>query len=235
MNQYQNNRQLIIGMGEVGTALGEILVEQYNVFCFDPFDVHYSQDVQGEFEVMHICFPYSENFIQNVKAYQEKYQPHYTVIHSTVPVGTSRKCGASHSPIRGLHPHLESGIKTFTKFIGGEQASEVADIFRRVGLRVAILDKQESTELGKLADTEYYRECIEFCKRIKELCDKQGVPFHEVYTMFNQTYNEGYILLGHPEFVRPVLQPIMKPIGGHCLLPNQKLIKLSEDEGKNTV
>ena len=76
----------------------------------------------------------------------------------------------------------------------------------------------------KLFDTEYYRVCIEYCQRVKRYCDEHNLNFHEVYTLGNQTYNDGYIALGHPEFVRPVLQPIMKEIGGHCVLENSKLI-----------
>lgn len=226
-------KTLIVGTGEVGTALGEILVEQYKVHCYDPFDDHYSEELKGEFEIMHVCFPYSERFIDEVKKYQEKYKPKYTIIHSTVPVGTSGSVGAVHSPIRGIHPNLEEGIKTFTKFLGGDKASEVADYFRRAGMKVALFDKSETTEAMKLFDTEYYRACIEFAHRVKKYCDEHNLNFHEVYTLGNQTYNEGYTQLGHPEFVRPVLQPIMKPIGGHCVMKNKELIQINE--GKSQV
>jgi len=74
-------------------------------------------------------------------------------------------------------------------------------------------------------DTEYYRACIEFAQRVKNLCKMHDVPFADVYTLANLTYNEGYTKLGHPEFVRPVLEPIMKEIGGHCVLPNKKILE----------
>ena len=213
-------------MGEVGQALGKVLAD-YNPVYVDPAKgQEYGKEL--EVEIMHITFPYSDNFIQYVKEYQEKYKPKYTVIHSTVPVGTSSHVGAIHSPIRGLHPNLESGIRTFVKFLGGADASAVADYFRRSDIRVALFDKSETTEALKLFDTEYYRVVIEFAHRVKTYCDKHNLNFHEVYTLGNQTYNEGYTKLGHPEFVRPVLQPIMKPIGGHCVVPNSELIKLSE-------
>lgn len=219
-------KTLIIGMGEVGTALAEVLMDQ-DLELYD-LNSGTEPDLNARFDILHICFPYSEKFLDYVKAYQERYQPKYTIIHSTVPVGTSRKCGAIHSPIRGIHPQLAEGIKTFVKFIGGAGASEVADYFRRTGLRVVLFDDPESTEAGKLFDTEYYRCCIEFAQRVKAYCDERGLNYHEVYTIFNQTYNEGYSLLGHPEFVRPVLQPIMKPIGGHCVMQNKELIQKDE-------
>lgn len=213
-----SNRHLTIGLGEVGTAVLNI------------FGGHGHDPIEGlviapqQFDIIHICFPYSPSFINDVKTYQEAFKPTYTIIHSTVPLGTSSACNATHSPIRGLHPNLEEGIRVFHKFIGGPQASQVADFFRRAGLRVVLFDKSETTEAMKLFDTEYYRACIEFAHRVKNYCDEHSLNFHEVYTLANQTYNEGYGELGFPEYIRPVLQPIMTEIGGHCLIPNSKLL-----------
>lgn len=216
-------KSLVLGAGEVGRAMYAILAEHYDTEIIDK-----DSRAESSFEILHVCFPYSEEFVSEVKKYQKKYSPKHTVIHATVPVGTSRECDAIHSPIRGLHPDLVPGIKTFVKFLGGERASGVADYFRRAGLKVVLFDDQETTEAGKLFDTEYYRVCIEFAHRVKQYCDKHKLNFSEVYRIFNQTYNEGYELLGHKEFVRPILEPIMKEIGGHCVLSNKELIKLSE-------
>jgi hypothetical protein len=218
-------QSMIVGMGEVGTSLFRILKKYYKVGTRDLYKVSV-QDIPVD--ILHICFNYSDDFVNQVKAYQEEYKPEYTVIHSTVPVGVSRKCNAIHSPIRGLHPNLESGILTFPKFLGGEQASQIADYFRRADIKVILCGRQETTEAMKLFDTEYYRHCVEFAHRVKKYCDKHSLNFHEVYTLSNETYNEGYTKLGHPEFVRPVLQPIMKEIGGHCLIPNKGFISQSE-------
>lgn len=222
-------RSLIIGKGEVGTSLHSVLWDHYEV---ETYDLKKGTEPSGTFEILHICFPYSEKFIDYVKAYQELYQPKYTVIHSTVPVGTSKQLNATHSPIRGIHPNLVDGIKTFVKFLGGPQASEVADYFRRAGLRVMLFDRAENAEALKLFDTQYYLECVRFVQRVKTFCLKHNLSFSDVYRLGNITYNEGYTKLGHPEFVRPILEPIMKVVGGHCLLPNEKLLELSEDEGK---
>lgn len=220
-------KSIIIGYGEVGQGLYSVLTDNY--FDIDTLDAEDEQkDLKEEYDIIHICFGFSDQFIEAVKTYQQRFKPKYTIIHSTVPVGTSRQIGAVHSPIRGIHPNLEGGIRTFPKFLGGEQSSEVADYFRRAGMKVILFDKSETTEALKLFDTEYYRTCIEFAQRVKLFCDKNNLNFSEVYTIPNQTYNEGYTKLGMPEVVRPVLQPIMKVIGGHCLVPNSKLIKLSE-------
>jgi hypothetical protein len=218
---------LIIGfLGEVGSALRDVLGDNHRLDNLGGIDLGNNSFglSKDRFDILHICIPYSDQFVEQVKRYQKNFKPTYTIIHSTVPVGTSKKLSALHSPVRGLHPHLVEGMRTFPKFIGGPGASGVADVFRKAGIKVILVDKAETTELGKLFDTEYYRVCIEFMQSVKERCDKEGLNFHEVYTLFNQTYNEGYTKLGFSEYVRPVLQPIMTPIGGHCVLPNAELI-----------
>lgn len=171
---------------------------------------------------MHVCFPYSDAFIGDVRKYREELQPKHTVVHSTVPVGTCSILVATHSPVVGLHPNLEESLMTFRKFVGGPDASEVAEEFRRCGMRVVVTDKSETTELLKLMCTAYYGLMVEFTKDVKRLCTKLGVPF-EVWQLWNENYTEGYRTLGH-KYDRPELQPIMTEMGGHCVIPNLDLI-----------
>lgn len=208
-------RHLVIGAGEVGTAIASI-------FNCDTVDKE-EKPKRGTFDILHICIPYSEKFIDIVKEYQFYYIPKYTVIHSTVKPGTSKELGAIHSPVIGIHPYLETGIRTFTKFLGGERASEVADEFRRHGIKVYLFDKAETSELMKVLDTTFYSLCIEYTKHVKEQCDELGVPF-EAWTVYNNNYNIGYEKMGYPEYTRPNLVPIMGPQGGHCTRNNCDLL-----------
>ena len=210
-------KAIVVGAGEVGKAISSI-------FQCEVLDL--SGHEQRHIDYLHICFGWSEGFEEEVERYQMLYSPLFTIIHSTVPVGTSQKLGAVHSPIRGMHPELERGIREHTKFIGGPKAHEVAEYFRDFGLKVLLCDQSEATELGMLLGTECYRVNIEFAKYAKEKCAEHGVPFNESYTLFAREYNEGWIRLGRPEYVRQVLVPIMGPIGGHCLESNKELIKL---------
>ncbi len=205
---------IIIGNGEIGKSLHKVI----------------GGDIRGKeaewargYDIIHICFPYSSEFIEQVKGYQKGYNPKYTVIHSTVPVGTSRKCNAINSPCLGVHPYLEESFKTFTKYLGGENAGEVADYFRRANIKVYITDKPETTELMKLLCTTKYGIDIEYAKDVKRQCDKYGVPF-EMWTLWTGNYNHGYRKLGQGQFVRPNLIPNMQKINGHCVLPNTELI-----------
>ncbi len=230
-----NKQSIICGMGEIGKSLYNVLRKQYKIWHVDK-DGELKTDLSGllecynmkqvkpsEFDILHICFGYSENFVEQVKKYQEEYKPEYTVIHSTVPVGTNRKCNSISSPCLGIHPDLEPGLRTFIKFLGGEKASEVADYFRRAGLKIYLFDQPETSELMKILDTTFYGVCLEYTKDVKKQCMKLGIPF-EAWTLWTNNYNEGYQKLGHPEFTRPNLTPIMKKLGGHCILPNTELL-----------
>lgn len=221
-------KTLVIGLGQIGSGLIEVLKSVHPVNGIDKFNLNYPGVVLGEtFDIVHICFGCQadgvNDFVKEVKAYQQVYQPKYTIIHSTVPVGTSRLCGAIHSPVMGRHPYLAQSIRIFTKFIGGKQASDVAAYFMKAGIEVYLYDKQETTEAMKLLSTQRYGVDIEFTKMVKMECDELGIPF-EAWTLWTEAYNEGYTKLGLKKFWRPLLVPIMTEIGGHCVLPNMDLL-----------
>lgn len=212
-------KTLIVGAGEIGSNLSSILSKRYETKIIDK-----DNELDFEPEIMHICFPYSEEFIEAVKDYQKNYKPKYTIIHSTVPVGTSKLCDAVHSPCMGIHPDLKESMLTFTKYLGGEDSSEVAQYFRRAGMKVYLTDKSETTELMKILSTSFYGLLIEWTKEVKDQCDEYDVPF-EMWTHWTNNYNTGYEKLGHPEFHRPNLVPIKTKIKGHCILPNLEFLE----------
>lgn len=211
---------IIIGDGEVGTSLYNILKEYYPTKIRGEDEPEWTDE---SCDILHICFPYSDEFKDEVRRYIKKYNPEFTIIHSTVPVGTSREVKAMHSPIRGKHPKLERSIREFVKYIGGEKASYVADYFRRADIRVYLFDKPETTELMKILSTTMLGVNIEFTQEVKKLCDKFDVPF-SAWTHFTDTYNKGYKKQDKGHFNRPNLVPIMKELGGHCLSSNAKLL-----------
>lgn len=207
---------LVIGLGEVGKAIREVLGA-------DGLDINITP-THSTYDVLHICFPYSNKFVENVVAYQKKYTPSLTIIHSTVPIGTSRECNAVHSPVRGIHPHLTEGVRTFVKYFGGKDAEQAAKIFRDLGITVKATPLSENTEALKLWDTTIYGMNIIIEKAIHEFCKTHDLDFNLIYADANTTYNEGYERLGHPEYKKYILAHKEGPIGGHCVIPNAKLI-----------
>ncbi len=212
-----NKTNLVIGLGQIGTAIKSIL---------ECHGIDKETMIAGpKFDVIHICFPWSDEFIEQVKYYQNEYKPTLTIIHSTVPIGISKQLDAIHSPCRGVHPLLEEGIRTFVKYFGGEKSEEAAEIFREKGIQVLAIENSDATEALKLLDTLQYGLNIMIEKEIYKFCEQKGVNPDIVYKMANRDYNEGYMKLGRPEVVRPYLNHVDGPIGGHCILPNAKIME----------
>ena len=214
---------IVVGYGEIGKAVFDVLNPYYDLDIHDPKQ-EFEASSSG-YRVMHICFGYSKNFIKEVERYKKKFKPKYILVHSTVPIGTCKKIGAAHSPVEGRHPYLAESIRKFVKSIGGKDADWLADYLRYAGIKVQVFESSDATELAKVLSTTYYGVCVEYAKYCKEQCEKYGVPFSEVYTLFNKAYNEGYKTMGFPEYQRPVLQPLKKKIGGHCVLPNLNFLE----------
>jgi UDP-N-acetyl-D-mannosaminuronate dehydrogenase len=219
----------IVGYGEIGSSLEKFYLKysQYEVSIVDPY-VGKNDDLSNV-DVLNICIPFIDNFVGVVEDYIQKYNPKYTVIHSTVSPGTTEKIGGRvcHSPVRGLHPNLDTGIKTFLKYIGADDQSvglEYQKHLKDMGIESYICKNSKTTEYSKLLDTTYYGVCIAFHAEVMELCEKEGVDFDEVMTLYNKTYNEGYSKLGKSNVVRPVLYGTKK-IGGHCVTPNAHILK----------
>ncbi len=219
----------IVGYGEIGSSLAKVYSEfsQYEVKVFDPY-LNKNDDLT-DVNILNICIPFIDNFIGVVNEYIEKYNPEYTVIHSTVSPGTTEKIigKVCHSPVRGLHPNLDLGIKTFLKYIGSED-QDVSISYQKhleeLGIKSYICKSSKTTEYSKLLDTTYYGMCIAFHADVAALCENEGLDFDEVMTLYNKTYNEGYNNLGKPNVMRPVLYA-SKKIGGHCVTPNANILK----------
>lgn len=215
-------KAIIIGAGEVGKSLYEVVKDKHSVILRDK-----DREESGVYvSVMNICFPYFDGFESEVERYKDLYKPVVTIIHSTVPVGTSRKLAAAHSPIHGKHPNLAGGIKTFVKYLGAGEGVDIdlAYIFlKEAGINVKRVSSPEASELSKILCTSYYGWNIIFNKEVKKICDELGVSFEEVYG-WNKFYNEGYSRLGMQQFIRPILEFKEGPIGGHCVAQNAKLL-----------
>lgn len=213
----------ILGNGEIGSSLAKFFV--------DPKikDLNRDDGLAGV-EFLHVCIPWSDNFVEIVKKEIQQIRPKLTVIHSTVAPGTVKEIGGMvvHSPVRGVHPNLYDGIKTFVKYIGAEnqEAAEMAEAhLSSAGIKTKIFFPAITTELGKILDTTYYGVVISWHGEMKEICDKFGVDFEKAVTDFNQTYNEGYVKLGKSNVIRPVFYPPQNGKPKHCIVPNATILE----------
>lgn len=215
----------ILGYGEVGQAIAK--------FYKNPKikDLKRDDGLEGV-DILHICIPWSKDFVKIVKKEIKKIKPKLTIIHSTVAPGTTKKIGGMvvHSPIRGIHPYLQKSIKTFVKYIGtdNKKAGKLAKKhLESLGIKTKVFTPSTITEIGKLLSTTYYALCIAWHGEMKKICDKYKIDFEKVVTDFNKTYNKGYKKLGKKNVIRPVLYPPQKTRGitGHCVIPNAEILK----------
>ena len=228
------NKSIIIGAGEVGKSLYEVLKAIYgkDILLRDKISTNMEEAlyISKDTSFLNICYPYSNSFIEDTKNYIAQYKPSVaTIIHSTVPVGTTRKCGKAcvHSPIHGKHPNLAEGIKTFVKYVGGANINTVylaRYYLEKAGIATKMVSSPEVSELSKILCTTYYGWNIIFAKEVATICKEMDLPFKEVYTDWNREYNKGYTALGMGQFARPVLEAIEGPLGGHCITNNCDLL-----------
>ena len=218
----------IIGYGEIGQGLEKVYLEKGYTPLIRDLD---RDDGLDEVDILNICIPYSDKFIAQVSEFMGFINPEIAIIHSTVPPGTTDTISIAHpqivhSPVRGVHPHLDEGIKTFIKVFGGIKATEAAEHYEQdLHVTSCVYSSSRATEVAKLLDTSYYGVCIAWHDYVRQLCEQNGVSFEEAQSHYNTTYNEGYKELGKSNVVRPTLTPPDGKIGGHCVVPNAELLR----------
>ncbi len=226
----------ILGMGEVGRAVSELAQGKYTILTKD---LDHDTIQNNDLDILHVCIPFNESFIASIEAATKLAKPKLIIINSTVAPGTTRQVAAVtktlciHSPIMGVHPHLAKYQTHFTKVIGAmdDVAFKLAKAhWLDLGApKIARFDSPEDSELAKLLCTTYYGWNIVFNKMVKKLTEKTNTNFEQVYTRFSEVYNEGYAQ-SLPHVRRPILKYIEGPIGGHCVIPNLKILSEAFDE-----
>lgn len=215
----------IIGIGEIGSSLAEV----YKSKGFRPMlrDIDLNT-IYGDVDVLNICLPYGKEFVNIVNGYIDEYLPKITIIHSTVPVGTTKqiKRPCVHSPVRGIHPNLKEGIEKFVKFIGYNDDVDLMlteEHYRELEIIFYPVKGSDASELAKLTSTTYYGLCIAWHGEMKKMCDKHNIDF-DVINKWTQSYNLGYYGLDMQHVIRPNLYPPENGIGGHCVIQNTELL-----------
>ena len=210
---------LIVGLGEVGKPLMEVIEDHFEVVGIDiePVEFH------GDCEVLHICIPFQiHDFVGACAAYINKYQPRLTVINSTVAPGTTRavfeKTGLAiaYSPVRGKHNKMKQELLQYTKFVGGinpESSQSAAEHFQSVGMNTKILSSPESVELAKLTETTYFGILIAWAQEVERYCDQLSLNYDEIVSYYEEI-----------KYLPPV-RYFPGVIGGHCVMPNIDILK----------
>lgn len=223
---------IILGMGEVGETLFDLLVKR-NFDCIGIDSIaskskNYSENKNIENpEYLHVCLPGElTEFTNIVSDWINKIRDlKAVVIHSTVKPGTTKKIQEKStipvlfSPVRGVHRRFLDDIKKYTKFISTDDEQIDTKIKIDLEKRFEKVDWMSTTKTAELAkilvDTTYYGWLINYAQITKMICEKEGVDFDEMWKFADEIHEN----LGN----RPKMYPGI--IGGHCVLPNLNLIE----------
>jgi hypothetical protein len=216
----EQGKTLVVGLGEVGGALAAVLERQQPILRHDLQPQEFAESIG----VMHLCFPYQSRtqFEASATKYIERFRPALTIVNSTVVPGTVRAIAdhsgalVAYSPVRGKHARMVQELLQYTKFVAAPEpdaASEAEAHFRAAGMTTGRFDHVETLELAKLTETTYFGVLIAFAQEVNRLAEKTGGDYSEVTKFFSEidflprsTYFPGFI-------------------GGHCVIPNIKLLK----------
>lgn len=216
---------LVIGLGQIGTALQRVLGRQYNV---SGLDLGGKGPDPRRVDVLHIAIPYSDDFAKVVQDYMEVYHPFLTIVYSTLPIGTCEKVGSHvvHSPVEGKHPRLDKSILISPRWMGCSDDSSLEaalSVWQPLVEVVRTMQSSRFTEFLKLRSTAKYGVNLVWTDYEAGVANKLGVSWNAVKE-FDQDYNYLYQDLGMPEYQRYILDPPGGVIGGHCIVPNAELL-----------
>mgnify|MGYP001582614525 CR=1 FL=1 len=226
-------KSLIIGFGEVGGALYEILKVKHEVWrkdigpeYIDPDGSTGSEKKTGQVWALHVCLRYSDNFMQTILGYMGAHSPRVVDVCTTVPPGTTRRLGptAVHSTTRGLHPNLAESLKTFVKHIGGPLSRELVPYYGRAGIQCVAYERPETTELAHILYNAAYGVQLMLADEMQQLCRHYGTDYVETVLGYTATGNRGFEKLDHKGKARMLIWPPGGRIGGHCVVQGAGLI-----------
>ena len=223
---------IVLGMGEVGETLFDLLVERgINCVGIDLDNSkckNYSENsIIENPEYLHVCLPgeltqfieITSNWISKINGLK------VVLVHSTIKPGTTKniqekfKIPILFSPVRGVHKRFLDDIKKYTKFISSDDKQIDSKIKLDLKKRFEKIDWMSSTKTAELAkilvDTTYYGWLINYAQITKMICEKEGVDFDEMWKFADEIHEN----LGN----RPKMYPGI--IGGHCVIPNLNLVE----------
>lgn len=210
---------IVAGLGEVGKPLLSILARSFDCvgIDIDPVAVH------APISALHICYPFQiPRFVQISTEYIRRFNPELTIIHTSVPPGTTRQVQdevpenmVAFSPVRGKHARMEQDMLRYCKFAAATRSDAVSaalDHLAAAGFKTATFPTPEIAELSKLLETTYLGVIIAWTQEIERLAAQFGGSFDDV----NSFIKEVDFL---PSHVFPGV------IGGHCVLPNIDILR----------
>lgn len=225
-----SNNQIIIGGGEVGSALRDVLGGDIPVIDINVKKSKGTALLPDTADILHICFPYHKTFACDIQDYNELHHSKMIIIHSTVPVGTSytvqtlvgKDVTVIYAPTRGVHSRFVEDMKSYTKIwasvnlITHEELNIFSTLWHDAKVNIDRWDSIKDLELAKvLVDTTYYGWLIAFRFAADQIATNYGADKEKIWEFADEIHEK----LGN----RPRMFSNVDGIGGHCVLPNLEL------------
>jgi hypothetical protein len=192
-----------------------------------------SQEDKTDYKILFFTIPFEsfETFSEIIHSYNFLYKPQTLIIMSTVPIGTLESLqipNAFHFAVRGTHPDLSEGLMTFIPTMVGVKYHQsinphtLVPVFQlfipNFTFNDLICVSYKTSEAAKLFSLARYALDIVMCKAIDEFCTDRNINFSQAYSLATTIYNQGWMKLLKPQYLRPNLIPTVGPIGGHCVM-----------------
>ena len=219
-------KHLVLGVGEIGSAYYKLLSPHYRVFRKDIDPARSDKKFPRSVDVIHICLRYGDEFHTIVRQALDRFKPGLINVMTTTPPGTCETIDpyAVHSTTRGLHPSLDQFIRHTAKHYGGPRAAEVAELFNGIIYPPPILHPfAKTTELCHIASNTQYAASILYADELEKLFRHYGVDWFD-FERYSASHNDGFAAMGYSSKFRPVLHPSGGRLGGHCIAPNARLV-----------
>ena len=227
-------KDVVAGLGEIGLPILKLLSKNQTISGYDINDNLMNKSKFKKFEsyktsFLHIAIPFTEKFLLNVTSLFKKFKPECIVIHSTISPGTTTKLQIKfnipiiYSSTRGVHKTMLKDLKRYTKFFAISKnapkkqwaITSFSKKMKFAGIKCKHMSSPETLELAKIiCDTSYLGWLVNYAQISNLIAQKFGVNYDEMWSFSDEIHK----FLGN----RPKMFPGF--IGGHCVIPNLKLL-----------
>ena len=227
-------KDIVAGLGEIGSPILKLISRATIAVGYDINKKHMNKNKFNKYQnidtyFLHVCIPFTKEFITNVVLLSEKFNPEAIVIHSTVSPYTTKKLQDKlnipiiYSATRGVHKRMLSDLRRYAKFYSIESNAprknwasiNFSKLMKKCGVKTKKMSSPLTLELAKIiVDTSYYGWLINYAQLSNMIAIQNKVDYDEMWSFADEIHK----FLGN----RPKMYPGF--IGGHCVIPNLELI-----------
>jgi len=126
----------------------------------------------------------------------------------------------AYSPVRGKHVRMTQDMLHYVKYVAASDPPAAAlaqSHFEAAGMKTRRMNRPETLELAKLAETTYFGVLIAFAQDLDRYARRVGADYDEAINFFEEV-----------DFL-PRTRYFPGVIGGHCVLPNIQILRKIAD------